>query len=94
MGQDVTDKTQRNDPAHLYLYRPGESEVQVPGGVRTEGSLQGLAVNDRGGIQPNIEVGDHLTYGGVEYELESMTGVHRDENPPIFRLRFNRVEHE
>lgn len=94
MGQDVTDKTERNEPAHLYLYRPGESEVQVPGGIRTEGSLQGLAVNDFEGIQPNIEVSDHLTYGGVEYELVSMTGVHRDEDPPLYRLRFERVEHE
>lgn len=75
---DETTETTTEHQEQLYLHDPGESIAEVDAGERTVGDLGALAVAD-GTV--DIEHGDRLTHGGVEYEVDTVVGYPNDGDP-------------
>lgn len=75
---DETTETTSDHQEDIYLHDPNESIAEVEAGERTTGDLGGLVVAD-GSV--DIEHGDRITYGGVEYEVDTVVGYPEDGEP-------------
>lgn len=75
---DATTETTSDHSESIWLYEPRESVANEMLGERVEGSLGGLAIAD-GTV--DIEKGDRVTYGGVEYEVDTIVGHPEDGQP-------------
>jgi len=73
------DEQTTSETAHeesLWLFEPTERVSEELAGERIEGSLGALAVAD-GTV--DMQVDDRVTYGGAEYEIDTVVG-HPDDN--------------
>lgn len=62
---------------HVYPHDPSESIANEEGGERVVGDLAALAVAD-GTV--DVQVNDRITYGGVEYEVDTVVGYPEDDD--------------
>lgn len=60
----------------MWLFEPREQAASEIAGDRINGSLGGLVVAER---QVDIQHGDRITHGGVEYEVDTVVG-HPDDD--------------
>jgi hypothetical protein len=73
---DAVDTTVSDHTERLWLFAPDERSVDESVGERITGSLGALAVSDGTvDLQPN----DRVTYGGVEYEIDTVVGHPEDD---------------
>lgn len=75
---DQTTETTASHTESLYLFRPQEAVADTMAGERITGDLGGLAIAD-GTV--DLSKDDRVTYGGVEYELDTIVGVPEDDEP-------------
>lgn len=75
---DETTETTTEHPEDIYLHDPDEGVAEVVGGERVTGDLAGLAIAD-GSV--DVAHGDRVTYGGVEYEVDTIVGYPEDGEP-------------
>jgi hypothetical protein len=75
---DETTETTNEHVESIYLHDPGERITNEAAGERTVGDLRGLATAD-GSV--DIEHNDRITYGGVEYEVDTVVGYPVDGQP-------------
>lgn len=73
---EVTETTTEHSE-DIYLHDPGENIAEVAAGERTVGDLGGLAVSDD---SVDIQHGDRITHGGVEYEVDTVVGLPVDDD--------------
>lgn len=73
LDQETETTTTRTE--RLWLFDPRKSVQEVAGGERVQGDLSALG---KDGIQ--VEKGERLTHGGVEYEVDTVTGFPEDES--------------
>lgn len=86
---DEETETTTEHSERIWLFDPEESSIQAPAGERVTGDLGGLAV------EPDVESvdiqsGDRVTYGGVEYKVDSVVAVPDDGNPRYHQISFVR----
>lgn len=62
----------------MWLFRPNESVAEEIAGDRIGGSLGGFCIAD-GTV--DIQHRDRVTYGGVEYEIDTIEGHPEDGEP-------------
>jgi len=72
---DETTTTTTDHTEDIWLFEPRESVAEELTGERLNGGLGGLTVAD-GTV--DIELDDRITYGGVEYEVDTIVG-HPDD---------------
>lgn len=72
---DETTETTSDHTEQLWLVSPSEYISEVETGERTTGDLRALGTD---GI--DVQHGDRITYGGVEYEVDTVVG-RPDDNP-------------
>jgi hypothetical protein len=68
----------------MWLFQPREGVGQEFAGERVTGSLGALVVADRG---VDIQHNDRITHGGVKYEVDTIVGHPKDDNPDGGRTR-------
>lgn len=68
---DQAEETKSEHSESLWLFEPEEARSRVPEGERIDGDLGALAIAD-GTV--DIQNGDRLTHGGVEYEVDTVVG--------------------
>lgn len=69
-------KEQTNDHTEqMWLVSPDESISQDPAGERISGDLRALTLDGA-----DVQKDDRLTYGGVEYEVDTIVGRPDDAN--------------
>jgi hypothetical protein len=73
---DETVTSQNDHTESLWLFNPDESVAQEITGEQLVGQLGGLAVAD-GTV--DLEHNDRITYGGVEYEVDTVVGIKNDD---------------
>lgn len=71
-----TEETTDEHTESVWLFQPEESVSDEITGERINGSLGGLVVAD---IGPDIQKDDRITYGGVEYEVDTVVGHPSDD---------------
>lgn len=82
---DETVETTTEHTEQLWVFDPNETSVGTLGGERQVGDLEALGVEpDTGSL--NVQNGDRITHGGVEYEVETVVGAPDDENPELQRI--------
>lgn len=70
------DQTTENTATHdedMWVFDPAKSVQEVAGGERIQGDLGALALD---GV--DIQKDDRITYGGHEYEVDTVTGMPSD----------------
>lgn len=80
---DATSETTTEHMEDIWLFDPEESSVQGLAGERVTGDLGGLAVADG---MVDIQNGDRVTHGGVEYEVDTVVGVPDDEETDYYQI--------
>lgn len=78
-----TKETTEEHVEDLWLFDPDENRVQAATGERLTGDLAGLTLADG---RTNIEHGDVIVHGGVEYEVDTVVGMPDDENPDYWAV--------
>jgi len=68
---DEVTTTETEHTEQIWLFEPRESIAEELSGERIEGGLGGLIVSD-GTV--DVEHGDRVRYGGVEYEVDTIVG--------------------
>jgi len=84
---DETVETTTDHTESLWLYEPQERRAAQRTGERVEGALGGLAVADG---TFNVQRGDRLSHGGVEYECDSIVAHPSEDTPEMYVLDFTR----
>lgn len=72
---DQTTETESDHIENVWLFEPRESVASEIAGDRLTGSLGGLTLAD-GTV--NVQHGDRITHGGVEYDVDTVVG-HPDD---------------
>jgi len=80
---DATTETTAAHTEDVWLFDPTETNIQASAGERVTGDLGGLAVAD-GNV--DIQHGDRLTHGGVEYEVDTVVGVPDDARTEYWQI--------
>lgn len=70
----TTEETLAEHTESMWLFEPTESVSQEMTGEQINGGLGALVVADT----PNIKKDDRITYGGVEYEVDTVVGHPQD----------------
>jgi len=73
---DEVTTTTTDHTEDLWVYEPRERIAEELTGERVQGSLAAIAVAD-GTV--DLEVNDRLTYGGIEYEVDTVVGHPEDD---------------
>lgn len=84
---DSTTETTAEHSETVWLFNPDEVRSQSLAGDRITGDLGGLAVAD-GTV--DIQNGDRVTHGGVEYEVDTVEGRPDDDSPDYWEITFVR----
>lgn len=85
-SKDSLDSTTESSSEHsedVWLFNPDEASVQSIAGERVTGDLGGLAVAD-GSV--DIQKGDRIVHGGVEYEVDTVVGVPDEEQTNYWQI--------
>lgn len=72
---DGTSETLTEHTESVWLFEPREQVATEMTGERIDGSLGGLVVAGRA---VDIQTNDRITYGGVEYEVDTVVGHPQD----------------
>jgi len=75
---DEVTETTTERTASIWLFQPRESIADEIAGERIDGGIGGLVVSDK---SVDLQKGDVVTYGGVEYELDTIVGHPEDGEP-------------
>lgn len=78
-GLDQVEETTAEHTENVWLHVPEERVREVSSGEREVGDIAALAVAD-GTV--DIQKDDRVTYGGVEYEVDSVIGLPEDNGSP------------
>lgn len=89
---DSLDSTQETTAEHterVWLFSPDENSIEVSAGERVTGDLNGLAVEPEDATV-DIQKGDRITHGGVEYEVDTVEGRPDDNQTDYWSITFIR----
>jgi len=75
---DEVTTTESDHTERIWLFEPRESVAAELAGERIDGGLGGLIVSD-GNV--DVKHGDRVTYGAVEYEIDTIVGHPIDAEP-------------
>lgn len=75
---DETTETTSEHSESVWLFEPRESSAEELAGERINGALGGLVIAD-GSV--DLQRDDRVTYGGVEYEIDTIIGQPVDGEP-------------
>jgi len=75
---DEETSTLEQHTEQMWLHSPDERITREPSGERTVGELQAHAAAHE---SVDLKVGDRITHGGVEYEIDAIIGRPTDEQP-------------
>lgn len=69
----------------LWVFVPDERSVQALAGDRSYGDLGCLAIEPENNTV-DIQKGDRITHGGVEYEVDTIEGRPDDDDPDYWSI--------
>jgi hypothetical protein len=84
---DETVETTNEHTETVWLYEPQERRAAQQTGERVTGALGGLAVADG---TFDMERGDRVTHGGVEYEADAIVAQPSTDNTELYVIDFTR----
>lgn len=84
---DSTTETTSEHTEDIWLFSPEENRVQSKVGERITGDLGGLVIADG---RVDLENGDRISHGGVEYEVDTIVGTPDDKEPDYWAVSFLR----
>lgn len=85
MGETVVNTTLTHT-ADLWLFAPGEQNVETEGGERLQGDLLGMALNGE-----DLQANDEVTHGADNYRVEDIVHLPHEDDKQIMKFSLMRV---